>query len=172
MEVRPTRTEDLAQIAELHVRSWQRAYRGLIPQDYLDGLDPAPSLEGRTRALRELDWARGGHLVVADGTTILGFAQFGPTRDADDSAAAVGEIYAIYLHPDAWGEGNGRELMAASLGYLARASYQQATLWVLDSNARARRFYEAAEFSADGAVKDDDRGEFVLSEVRYRRPLP
>lgn len=43
---------------------------------------------------------------------------------------------------------------------------------VLDTNARARRFYEAAGFAPDGGVKVDDRGEFQLREVRYRRGLP
>jgi ribosomal protein S18 acetylase RimI-like enzyme len=172
MAVRPARVDDVAQIAEVHVRSWQGAYRGLIPQDYLDGLDPAAGVERRTRILRELDWSCAGQLVVGDEAGILGFADLGPARDADDGSADVGEIYAIYLHPDAWGRGHGRELMAASLGYLAQAGYRQATLWVLGTNARARRFYEAAGFSADGAIKDDDRGDFVLTEVRYRRPLP
>jgi ribosomal protein S18 acetylase RimI-like enzyme len=61
--------------------------------------------------------------------------------------------------------------MASALDRLAAAGYEQATLWVLDTNARARRFYEAAGFRADGAEKPDDRGTFTLREVRYRRPL-
>jgi len=69
-------------------------------------------------------------------------------------------------------ESYGRELMTATLDFLANLGYTQVTLWVLDTNARARRFYEAAGFRADGALKVDDGRGFPLSEVRYRRSLP
>jgi RimJ/RimL family protein N-acetyltransferase len=72
---------------------------------------------------------------------------------------------------DAWGTGAGRALMTAALGRLTELGYQQATLWVLASNARARRFYAAAGFQPDGAVKDDDSRGFVLREIRYRKAL-
>jgi len=172
VQIRSAVVEDAAQIAEVHVRSWQGAYRGLIPQDYLDELDPARWARWRARVLSQVDWARGGCLVAADARRLIGFADFGPTTDTDQDPAFVGEVGAIYLSPDAWGTGCGRELMTASLARLSRAGYQQVTLWVLDTNARARRFYELAGFEPDGAQKVDDRGAFQLSEVRYRRPLP
>ena len=81
-------------------------------------------------------------------------------------------VAAIYLSSDSWGKGFGRELMNAALAHLAGAGYSHVTLWVLDTNARARAFYAKAGFTADGAVKVDDRGSFQLREVRYRRPLP
>ena len=62
--------------------------------------------------------------------------------------------------------------MNAALALLAGAGYAQVTLWVLDANSRARSFYEKAGFTADGAVKLEDRGSFQLREVRYRRSLP
>lgn len=171
MEVRAADVDDAEQIAEMHVRSWQAGYRGLLPQDYLDGLDPASRVPARRRVLQDADLPRSGTLVAADDGLVVGFAHIGRSRDeaADDS---VGEVFAIYLAPGAWGKGHGRALMAAALAQLALAGYQQATLWVLDSNARARRFYEAAGFRPDGAVKDDESRGFRLTEVRYRRALP
>jgi len=42
-------------------------------------------------------------------------------------------------------------------------------LWVLRENRRARRFYELAGWSADGAAKDAELlGGLTLPEVRYR----
>lgn len=151
------------------MRSWQAGYRGLVPQDYLDGLDPAARVDARRRSLQESDLPRSGTLVADDGR-VVGFAHIGPARD-EEAADDVGEIWAIYLSPDAWGRGYGRELLSAALGQLARAGYRQVTLWVLDTNARARRFYEAAGFRSDGAVKVDDERGFPLTEIRYRRPL-
>jgi ribosomal protein S18 acetylase RimI-like enzyme len=174
MNVRRAQPEDAALIAETHVLGWQGGYRGLLPQDYLDGMQAGGRrLERWQRTLRSPDWSRGGVLVAErDDGHLAGFANFGATRDEDDDPAGVGEVYSIYLAPIAWGQGLGRALMSAALEHLAAAGYREATLWVLDSNARARRFYEAAGFSPDGGGKTDDTYGFTIHEVRYRRPLP
>ncbi len=154
------------------MRSWQRGYRGLIPQAYLDGLDPARGTGRWAQSVAEADWSQGGTLVVADEDgVLLGFANAQASRD-EDADVSVAEVWAIYLAPDAYGKGYGRELMTATLGCLAQLGYALVTLWVLDTNARARRFYEAAGFRADGAVKVDDGRGFPLRELRYRRLLP
>ncbi len=172
MEVRLACRAELRRIAEIHVRSWQAVYKGLLPQDFLDALDPADGLDRREQAFAVIDWHSGGILVAADGDELCGFANVGPTRDDDADESQVGEVRAIYLAPDAWGQGFGRELMAAALERLAHAGFAQATLWVLDTNARARRFYEAAGFQPDGSAKYDDTRGFRLCEIRYRRTLP
>lgn len=169
MLIRPAVAQDAARIAEVHVRSWQAAYRGLMPQDYLDGLDPADRLP---RWQRQLSGPASHEVLVADGSHgICGFSAFGPTRDQGQDASQVSEIRAIYLAPEVFGTGVGRQLMAASVERLAAAGYALVTLWVLDSNARARRFYEIAGFRADGAVMADDRAGVRLEEVRYSRSL-
>lgn len=170
MPVRTARIEDVAEIAEIHVRSWQAAYLGLIPQSYLDSLTPAQRVPGWTRTIKDGDASRGATLVATDDRNrVVGFAHVQGSRD--DDCATVGEVWAIYLEPAAWGTGAGRALMTAALGRLTELGYRHATLWVLDGNARARRFYEAAGFHPDDAVKDDDRPGFALREVRYRKEL-
>jgi len=174
MNVRRARPEDAALIAEIHVLGWQGGYRGLLPQDYLDGMQAGGArLERWQRTLGSADWSCGGVLVAErDAGQIAGFANFGATRDRDDDPARVGEVYAIYLAPVAWGQGFGRALMSAALEHLTAAGYHEAALWVLDTNARARRFYEAAGFRADGGEKTDESHGFPIHEIRYRRPLP
>ena len=86
--VRPATLADATEIAVIHVRSWQAAYRGLMPQDYLDGLDPAARAAHWQRNLAALDWPASGVLVVSAGpetasTGIAGFAGYWPTRDDD-----------------------------------------------------------------------------------------
>lgn len=170
--VRRAQPDDAARISEIHVRSWQSSYRGLMPQDHLNGLDPARGIGRWADSLQQTDWARGGILVVADEVgRLAGFASAHQSRDRD-ADGSVGEVWAIYLAPESWGRGLGRELMTATFAYLTAAGYAHVTLWVLDSNAQARRFYEAAGFCTDGAVKVDDSRGFPLREVRFRRPLP
>ena len=38
--LREARRGDELSVAEVHVRSWQEAYRGLMPGEFLAGLDP------------------------------------------------------------------------------------------------------------------------------------
>jgi ribosomal protein S18 acetylase RimI-like enzyme len=172
VRIRPARTGDAAQIALVHVRSWQGAYRGLVPQEYLDGLDPARRLVGWERILAEFDPVSGGVLVAEEGPRVQGFVAYCPSRDDDTDPRDTGEVTVLYLRPEAWGQGTGRRLMTAAVDGLTAAGYEQAILWVLDSNARARRFYGAAGWSPDGSVKDEDIAGAAVTELRYRRSLP
>jgi ribosomal protein S18 acetylase RimI-like enzyme len=171
-EIRPARTADAAQIALVHVRSWQSAYRGLVPQEYLDSLDPVQRLAGWERILAKLDPVSDGVLVAGEANRLQGFVAYCPSRDDDTDPTDTGEVTVLYLLPGAWGQGTGRRLMAAAVDGLTAAGYDHAILWVLDSNARARRFYHAAGWSPDGSAKDEDIGGAAVTELRYRRSLP
>ncbi|MGD0560880.1 MAG: GNAT family N-acetyltransferase, partial [Streptosporangiaceae bacterium] len=150
--VRPAAVADAEGVGLVHVRSWQSAYRGKIPQEHLDGLDPAGRAQVWRRIMEEAEPSRGGVLVaVAAGGGIIGFASFGPSRDSDTDPRVTGEVFAIYADPDAWGTGAGRALMASAVAELARLGYASAILWVLDTNDRARRFYALAGWQEDGA---------------------
>jgi GNAT superfamily N-acetyltransferase len=170
--VRPATLADADGIGLVHVRSWQSAYRGKMPRDYLDGLDPARRSEAWRHIMEQTRPSRGGVLVVAaQGGEIAGFASFGPSRDGDTDPRVTGEVYAIYAAPDAWGTGTGRALMGSAVTELARLGYADAILWVLDTNDRARRFYARAGWDEDGAHKTDASLGFDIAEIRYRRTL-
>ncbi len=171
MTVRPATPADAAALAEVHVRGWQAAYRGLVPQSYLDGLDPAARLPGWQQWLRELQ-PPGAILVLDAGDgRVGGFATVGASRDPDTDPRLVGEIMAIYVDPARWRRRGGSQLMAAALERLAAFGFGQAVLWVLESNARARHFYAATGWHPDGMSKVDEERGFPLTEVRYRRRI-
>jgi GNAT superfamily N-acetyltransferase len=177
MEIRRATDSDAMAIAAVHVRSWQAAYPGLIPQDYLDALRPESRLGGWQQVLAATDWPRSGVLLLVDDNLsqgegpesekVMGFSHVCPTRDDDLDGATTGEVTSIYLAPDAWGSRNGVALLAASIDQMVAAGYETATLWALDTNARARRFYEIGGWSLDGTTKSHDWGTFVCTDVRY-----
>lgn len=171
MQIQRAEPSDAAAVALVHVRSWQTAYRGLMPQDYLDGLDVDRRRRGWNRILTGDEWPRSGTLMAVGDEGVMGFANWCPTRDDDGDPATVGELAAIYLLPDAWGAGIGRRLLATSLDALVEAGYRQATLWVLATNDRARRFYEAGGWLPDGKVKEEALHGVWVTEVRYQRAL-
>ena len=172
MDIRPAVVGDAAAVAAVHVSSWRAAYRGLVPQPYLDGLDPDQRRRDWERILTAPPRPRSGTWVACTADGVTGFVSFCPNRDADQDPLTVGEVAALYVTPDAWGTGTGRQLLAAAVGSLAAAGCAAATLWVLDTNARARRFYAAASWRPDGTSQQDTSRGFPLAEVRYvRRPL-
>ena len=101
--------------------------------------------------------------------TIDGFVAAGPARDAD-AEPCTGEVYAVYVHPNAWGLGAGHALLSVASAALAD-EYEADTLWVLAGNYRACRFYTRQGWNPDGSQREEERGQVVLNEVRYRRSL-
>lgn len=169
--VRPARVGDEPGIARVHVASWQDAYRGHMPADYLAALDVDQRAEAWHQRLPAARRSRGDVLVAICGGDIVGFAHFGSSRDQDADPGRTGEIGAIYLQPESIGQGFGRLLMKRAVAGLAGHGYANATLWVLEGNTRARRFYERAGWTPDGAAKTDHSRSFPIPEVRYRRSL-
>lgn len=152
------------------MRSWKAAFPGLLPQDYLDALSPADRLEQWEQALgSEGQWP--AVLVADEGAKILGFAAVGPTRDDDSEEEVVGELYTLYIDPPAFGAGVGTALLDSAIAALRSGGFEQATLWVLHSNVRARRFYERHGWTAEGTTKEHDWDAFVATDVRYIRTL-
>jgi GNAT superfamily N-acetyltransferase len=170
VQVRPARAEDAADLAQVHVLAWQGAYRGQLPDAHLENLS-VERLTGFWRTTVEAQPDSGQMcLVLTQGERLTGFAQLGPSRDADASGR-TGELEAINLRPESWGAGGGQLLMAASLSWLRVAGFDRATLWVLTTNERARRFYEAGGWTADEREKADQIGGARIVEVRYAREL-
>ena len=156
---------DARPIAEVHVRTWQEAYRGIVPDAVLDALD----VDERERSWNE--WIgtppEGAETFVADEHgAVVGFVNVGRDRSGE---AGVGELNAIYLREEHWGRGIGQALMERAVAALSAAGYDEAVLWVLADNVRTRRFYEAAGWAADGAEQELEG--LGLPEVRYRRRL-
>lgn len=166
--IRQATLPDAQEIAEVQMRSWQWAYRGLIDDDYLDHLSDKldqriasyqaqiPNLPPQNR------W-----WVAEQDRHIVGFAMTGLSRDPD-VAPSTAEVFAIYLAQQVAGKGVGRVLFARSVDELRSQGYDQAVLWVLESNTRARKFYEAAGWTPDGSRKTEERPEGThLDEIRY-----
>ena len=164
--IRTATLRDVPAIAEVNVASWRAAYRGQFPDHVLDAL----SVEERSQRRGEWMADDGGemrHWVLLSDDRIAGYADSGPARDVG-LAGKPGEVWTIYLHPDFWDAGAGRLLFAHSVDDLRDRGFGPLVLWVLETNARARAFYEAAGWAWDGATRTDDEPGYTVYEVRYR----
>ena len=164
MTIRRAIEADVQAVARVRKRSWQDAYAHVYPPAKL--------------ARMPLDLPRWHEIVVTppagwttfvaehDDGVVSGFACVGPSRDE----GGIGELYAIYVDPPEFSTGVGRALMAGAEEHLA-SSYSTATLWVLEDNPRARRFYEIAGWRPDGARRSEPRWGVDAPTVRYRKRL-
>jgi ribosomal protein S18 acetylase RimI-like enzyme len=163
--IRDARPEDAGAIAGVRRRGWQAGYAHVFPAEALAGMPVDGDREFWAGRL-ERNLPRAAVVVCELGGTVAGFASVGPAR-----GDAAGELYAIYVDPENWGAGLGQALIAAAEARLAEAGFAEAILWVLDDNPRARRFYEAAGWEADGGTKQDTFFGVEVTEVRYRKRL-
>jgi ribosomal protein S18 acetylase RimI-like enzyme len=160
--------DDADEVERLRVTGWQTAYRGILPDDYLDAMRVDGERRRRWMAEKAVAEAIVVESVAVQSSAIVGWVAGGRCRDADRPRPEHGEIYAIYVLPEWWGRGAGQLLMTHAVRALTAAGLDDITLWVLEDNQRARRFYAAAGFRPDGTRQLLDLGGPV-HEVRYRR---
>lgn len=150
---------DADELGRVHVAIWQQAYAGLMPPEYLNGLDADEFATGWRERL-EAPFPGTLRLVVRDDEGIVGFSTAGPPR-LDDAPADL-ELYAINLLPRAHGTGVADDLLEATIG--DRATF----LWVIEGNERAISYYRKRGFADDGGrTVDQDSG---ANEIRMVRP--
>ncbi|MFU8850546.1 GNAT family N-acetyltransferase [Micromonospora sp. SL1-18] len=180
LTIRREEPDDAEAIARVHVRGWQAAYAGIMPDEVLHRLNPAAWAQRR----RDLGTADPEHpfvtlLAEVDGA-VSGFTTFGPYRnnqDRGDLDHRYGEVVAMYVEPACWGTGAGRALLTAARADLAERGWTEYRLWVLADNTRARRFYERGGLSPDGEEAtyplplSGGRGPVRLRELRYAARL-
>jgi GNAT superfamily N-acetyltransferase len=123
------------------VLGWQSAYRGLVPDAFLDAL----SVEVRREVWRER-LAGGDCTFVAEDREIAGYCR---VRVPD-------EVVALYVLPERRGGGLGSVLLRAALDELRAFGGTEATLWVFKANHAARAFYARFGFAPDGLEAVDE----------------
>ena len=165
VQLRRATPEDAAALAAVEVNCWRVAYRGLMPDAYLDGLSEAEKAESwRENLLKHGPSGRKRVWVAPGDTGITGFVRVGPVMDDSE----VGLIYLLYVLPEQWSQGVGSTLMLAGMQDLRDLAMREAVLWVLRDNLHARRFYEQLGWTPDGRMVSEDYGGTRLEALCYR----
>ena len=140
INIRPARIEDVEAIAAVRVTTWQHAYAGIVPDDYLANLSPERNIQGwRQNLFITPDPDDVCFVAETDAHQVIGFLIGGRDRDADMLYTA--EIFAIYILPTYHHRGIGRQLCQAAVQALRQKGFNSLIIWALAENPY-RHFYE------------------------------
>ena len=168
LQIRRAVPEDARAVAEIHVISWQSAYKDLLPPEHLASL----SVEKREKSWCECIAAGTPELLVAnDNGSTVGWINFGKSRD-NDAPVSRAEIWALYVAPASWSTGVGRMLWLRAFERMTEQGFRTCSLWVIAENVRAIQFYRNAGFVQEpSSAKSLELGGVNVQEVRYVRAI-
>ncbi len=166
MEVRAAELRDARAIGESHAEAWRIGFSGLFPPDWLLG-----AVEDRRQRWCEAlpgHLAEGSVMVAQSGAGVIGFVHFGQS----EQEATVGEIFALYVHPDHWGSGAAKALSQHASEQLGAEGIERVVLWTLAGAGRSRGFYDHNGWALTGRTAMRDFGDGSPTElIQYWREL-
>lgn len=149
-------------MADLHHSTALVAYGHIFPPDA-----PPLRIDDVRRQWEDILAAPASRpLVACEGTVVLGVAV--ANTAPDPARPSTGELARLYVHPDRWAAGIGRALHDRVVEVLAGLGLDEAELWVLEGNTRARGWYERLGWVHSGARKTLHPG---VDDLRYRIAL-
>ncbi len=163
--IRLARPEDAPDMAETHIRSWEVAYRGIVPAEYISQKN-ASRHDLYARVITEKNDTN--YIIQYAGKTV-GLMKIAPPQD-DDLGDEFYEVQSLYLHPDYFRMGIGSKALEFAFEKARNLSKTAMAVWVLADNINSIRFYEKHGFIADGKIKDAPYGK-VNEIIRMRKNI-
>ena len=164
IHIRPAEVKDAKGIAIVQTETWH-AYAGQIPDEYLQALSVPEKITKWQEILSHPKGNAQTFVAEKDGQ-VVGFCSVGPRRDTV-LPETTGELWAIYVDKNHMRGGVGSALWERGKTYLKENGYTLATLWVLMSNAKTRKWYESKGWRVEGKTLIDKKSSVELHEIRY-----
>lgn len=170
MELKQAGVLDAPAISLIHAASWRVAYRGLLPQDYLNSIADTRWVEPFERLLRDDSMQA---QIAYDGETPVGCVSYGARsmEGAPPPPSGWGYVLTLYVHPAHVRKGHGTALLRTAENGLRQQGYTHCYLYVLDTNVNARLFYERSGYAWDGTGIDCPIGPVTVRDLRYIKKL-
>lgn len=168
--IRPADLGDRDAITDVHVRTWQTCYSGILPAEYLSNIPVERRRVYWNDVLSNPDSTEFVFVaLLQDCQKIIGFASAGPSRD--DTPPTEAELYTIYILSEYQGRGIGSRLFAASCGELIDREFTSLRLWVLLDNSY-KDFYKARGGELIGTRECEIGGSSYSEECYGWRQIP
>ena len=129
--IRNAEKADVMQIAEILVEDWQKAYRGIMDDAFLDSMRADQRYEIEVKRYEK-------YVVAADGNEILGYAWL----ELSEEEPADCEVIALYVRYSKRNNGIGKRLMEYAFSHFREMGKKTMIVWCLKANIESGRFYE------------------------------
>ena len=162
--IRKAQSEDFADIANIHFKSWHDAYLSLLPDLYINNKN---NLSEKIKMWQELINHPDVIIWIAydDNHKSVGFIGYFAKNNSY-------EITTLYVLSEYHGRGIGTKLMKTSLqailGFNINANF---CLWVLEDNAPAIHFYKKFGFVCNGEKSEEDYRDMQIVDIKMIRKI-
>jgi len=163
--IRLAKPSDAPDMAEIHARSWEVAYKDIIPMEYIKQKNATrPALYQRIITNDNTTQ----YVIQADCKTV-GIMCIDDPQD-DDIDDNYYELHGIYLHPDYYRKGIGTQAVDFAFEKARELGKKFMNVWVFAENINSINFYKKCGFTADGKTKILECGK-DMEAVRMRKDL-
>lgn len=166
ISIRLANSFDASDMAEIHMRSWEVAYKDIISAEYI-----------REKNITRLElWQRiitddnNIHYVIQMDKKTVGIMTVVPTPQDNDANHDTCELEGIYLHSDYYRMGIGTQAMEFAFKLARQWNKTIMTLWVFKDNKNSIKFYEKCGFKSDAKTKSYQMGK-PIDCIRMRKNL-
>ena len=159
-DIRLATLDDAKYCANIHSESWNFAYSDIVSKEIIDKYNLRWPMIWNKMLSNNIN----SHYVITLDDVIIGFLTISVARD-NDLKESFYELVGLYLNPEYVAKGYGKQAMDWIKKEIKSRGHDKISLWVLEENNRARRFYEKAGFVSDGEAKPSGLAD--TQEVRY-----
>lgn len=136
--IRNVRKEDIPDVVDIQISSWQTAYRGIVDDKYLDNMNKEERIEKRNK-----DYQNGGFIVAEINGEIVGFSRYAFNNSFTPDVQDIDcELLALYVKPNLKGNGIGRKMFEHVTNEFKNKNKSKMILWCFKENYPSRKFYE------------------------------
>src|SRR5471030_3156508 len=163
--LRPATSADAPLIARMHALSWASAYRGILPDDFLDREMSAERETHWSTRFEELAAGAGEVVIAMHDDQPIGFVCL--VSPDENGSVLVDNLHAL---PGAKGSGLGTAMLGFAEHWASDRAATSLHLFVLEPNVAAIGFYESRGWKLAGR-EDDTMGGIDIIALRYVLPI-
>ncbi len=155
---------DITRLSEIHVYGWRHAYKNIISDEELfKNINVERSKSIFSKIINE----EKENLDIYNDGIVKGFVIHDNSRDSDCDNSY--EVKAIYVEPAFINNGIGKQLLKNAEESCIKSNLSKISIWVLEENLKARKFYEKNGYTQDGSEKTIES--WGVKEIRYSKKL-
>ena len=137
IHIRKIEKEDIKLAADIKIKGWKTAYKGIIDDSFLNNMNKQKEIE---KCEKYYDTT--GFIVAEIDGKVVGFCRYKDIENNEKIDNIDCEIRALYVEPELKRNGIGKELFKYAKDEFIKKNNKKMIIWCLKDNYPSRSFYE------------------------------